>query len=251
MRRPVIPQRNLKLTVEYDGSHFVGWQIQRRKRSVQGEIERALHRLLGKRARVRAQGRTDAGVHALGQIAQCVTRSKMSAGEIQRALNALLPEDIVIRRVEETPRAFHARFDAKARHYRYAILNRPFGSPLDRHRVALVRVPLDVGLMQQEAKALVGRHDFSAFQATNRWKRNPVRRIVSLRVRRQAGYIIIDIVANSFVHHMVRNIVGTLIEIGRGKLPPGSLTRILHARDRRLAGPTAPPEGLCLVKVKY
>lgn len=225
--------------------------MQRQGRSVQGELEQASHRILGERVRVRGQGRTDTGVHALGQVAQCATRSRLSTAAIWRALNALLPEDIVVHRVEGVPRSFHARFDAKARRYRYTILNRPERPVLDRHQVAWVRTPLDVALMRREARSLVGRHDFSAFQASSRMKRNPVRRVRSLRIAKRDEMIYIDIIAGSFVHHMVRNIVGTLIEIGRGKLPAGSLAKILRSRHRSAAGPTAPPEGLCLVRVDY
>lgn len=250
--------RNIRLTIEYDGTNYNGWQIQQKKpkevgteKTIQGVIERVLGGILQEEVRLIGAGRTDAGVHALGQVANFKTKSKTPITVIQKALNGLLPKDIIIRDIEEVKPYFNARFDARSKIYRYQILNRDYSSAFDRLYQYHVPYKLDVRLMRQEARVLVGRHDFKSFQAADKRERMSVRNLRRISIRRDGPAISIDIEADGFLYNMVRNIVGTLIEIGRGKFPPGSMRKILLAKDRTLAGPTAPAKGLSLVQVRY
>ncbi|MFH1645713.1 MAG: tRNA pseudouridine(38-40) synthase TruA [Candidatus Omnitrophota bacterium] len=250
--------KNVKITIEYDGTNYSGWQIQQKKpdevgteKTIQGIIERVLSGILQEEIKIAGSGRTDAGVHAFGQVANFKTKSKMPMAVMQRALNALLPKDIVIVDIEEAKPNFNSRFDAKSKTYRYEILNRDYGSSFDRLYQYYIPYKLDVKLMAKEVKCLVGRHDFKSFQATDKKERDSVRVIKRLSVRKDGSTIFIDIEANGFLYNMVRNIVGTMIEIGRGKFPAGSMRKIMLAKDRTLAGPTAPAKGLALVRVKY
>lgn len=250
--------RNIRLTIEYDGTNYSGWQIQQRRpkeigteKTIQGIIERVLDGILQEEVRLIGAGRTDAGVHALGQIANFKTKSKMPMVVIQRALNALLPKDIVIVYIEEAKPDFNARYDVRSKIYRYQILNRDYNSVFDRLYQYHVPYKLDVRLMRQEARILVGRHNFKSFQAADKRERMPVRNLRRISIRSDGPVISIDIEADGFLYNMARNIVGTLIEIGRGKFPPGSMRRVLRAKDRTLAGPTAPAKGLCLLRVRY
>lgn len=246
--------RNLKLTIEYDGSRYCGWQVQNTKhpaKTIQAAIEKALARILRHKIKLIGSGRTDAGVHAQAQVANFKTASGIPCAQLQRAFNSLLAPDIVISRVEEAGLDFHSRFDAKSKVYRYRILNRPYHSAFLRHTSYYYRYPLNIKLMQDEAGALLGKHDFRSFQARDERQRGSVRAIKSIKISKRAGVVTIDIEADGFLYNMVRNISGTLIEIGRGKLGKGSLKRILLAKDRKSAGPTAPAKGLCLLKVNY
>jgi tRNA pseudouridine38-40 synthase len=245
--------RNLKLEIEYEGTNYCGWQVQNssHKKSIQEVIEKTLRRILQEKIRLIASGRTDAGVHALAQVANFETKSNIRPQKLQRALNSLLPQDIVITAIEEKNPDFHSRFSAKSKTYRYSILNRSYPSALLRNTVYHYPYPLDIKLMQKEAKILLGKHNFKSFQASGKLERDPVRTIKSIKITKSQDRIYIDIEADGFLYNMVRNIVGTLLEIGRGKLPEGSLKKILSAKDRRLAGPTAPAKGLCLIRVKY
>jgi len=244
--------RNIKLIIEYDGTNYAGWQTQSKKhRTIQQALERALQKILRKRIKVIGSGRTDAGVHALTQVANFKTDSGIQLDKLRGGLNAVLPDDIVVTRTEEAGWDFHSRFYAKAKVYRYTICNRPSRPVLLRGRVYFIAQPLNLKLMQREARVLLGRHDFKSFQASAKEERGAVRTIKSLKITRDRDLIHIDIEADGFLYNMVRNIAGTLIEIGRGKQPEGSLRRILLAKDRKLAGPTAPASGLCLLEVKY
>jgi tRNA pseudouridine38-40 synthase len=253
--------RNLKLTVEYDGTNYCGWQIQGRcpSKSIQETIERVLRKILQEKIHLIASGRTDAGVHAQAQVANFKTKSNISLEKLQRALNGLLPGGISISKIEEVPFDFHSRFAAKSKVYRYSILNRKFPSALLRNRVYFYPYPLDIKLMHQEARCLLGRHDFKSFCASGSGTKSTIRTIrnISIRIKRYTLYtirhtlIIIDIEADGFLYNMARNIVGTLMEIGRGRFPKGSLKEILNSKDRKLAGPTVPACGLCLLKVNY
>lgn len=250
--------RNIKLTIEYDGTDYNGWQIQNSRgkdkkhvQTVQKTIKDALEKLLQEEVKLIASGRTDSGVHSLGQVVNFRTNKGLSPGVIQKALNSLLPPDIAIVRAKEVAEDFHATYDAKGKLYRYTIWNKPFPHPLNRFYAYTVYHPLDIGLMKRESKILVGRHDFRSFQARDKKERDSVRTIKKLAIRHDKGFIYIDIEADGFLYNMVRNIVGTLIEVGRGKFEKGSVKRILEARDRRTAGPTAPAKGLCLMKVRY
>lgn len=245
---------NLKLEIEYDGTHYCGWQVQsgsKHTKSIQEVLEKTLRKILQEKIRLIVSGRTDAGVHALRQVANFHTKSEIACEKLQRALNGLLPKDISIIAVEEKGLRFHSRFHAKAKTYRYTILNRKFPSALLRNAAYLYPYALDIKLMQQEARVLLGRHNFKSFQASDRKERGSVRTIKSLKIKKNGDLIQIDIEADGFLYNMARNIVGTLIEIGRGRFAKGSLKRILSSCNRKLAGPTVPACGLCLLQVKY
>lgn len=251
--------RNIKLTLEYDGTDFNGWQRQdRSKRTVQGEIEKALSQILKKKISITASGRTDSGVHAKGQTANFKTTSTMTPVQILKALNALLPEDLAVIAAEEVPLNFHARYSVKSKIYRYTILNRPSRSPLQCRESFFYPRPLNLFQMRKEAKFLLGRKNFKSFRASdpaaeeNGSKgKNTVRTIHRLEIRKNGDFILIEIEANGFLYKMVRNIVGTLLEIGSGQRPAGSIQKILKAKNRKVAGPTAPAQGLCLLEVHY
>jgi tRNA pseudouridine38-40 synthase len=209
-------------------------------------------------------GRTDAGVHALGQVANFKTNSGISLKKLRWALNGLLPEDIVISKVEEVSPHFHSRFDARSRVYRYAILNRNYPAALLKNRVYFYPYPLDIRLMRRQARTLLGRHDFAAFCASGSGAKDTTRTIKRISIKRESFgqgpltyglngslLLVVDIEADGFLYNMVRNIVGTLIEIGRGRFPAGSLRKILLSRNRKLAGPNVPARGLYLLKVTY
>lgn len=245
--------RNIKLTIEYDGTNYAGWQIQNshRSKTIQEVIEKTLRKILQEKIKIIGSGRTDAGVHALGQVANFKTNSKIPLEKIQQALNSLLPDDIVIVKVDEAGPDFHARFDAKSKLYRYLIVNRNYPSAFLRKQSYFYPYPLDVDLMRREAKCLVGRHDFRSFQASDKIGRSSIRTVKQIKIKNSKGMITIDIEADGFLYNMVRNIVGTLVEVGRGRFSAGSTKRILSLKDRRKAGPTAPACGLCLIKVNY
>lgn len=243
---------NYKLEIEYDGTNYCGWQRQSNsRRSIQETIERALQRIFQEKVRLTASGRTDAGVHAKAQVANFKSSKYVYSGKVHNALNGLLPEDIRISRVKIASPGFHSRFDAKSKIYRYTILNRPYSSALSRNAVYCYPYPLDDRLMRKEIKNIFGRHNFKSFAASDKKERNPVKTIKKATVKRDNELIYIDIEADGFLYNMARNIVGTLIEIGRGKMQAGSIKKILLLRNRIFAGPTAPARGLCLLKVKY
>lgn len=237
--------------VEYDGSVFCGWQSQAGQASVQAAVEAALSRVADGPVHVTVAGRTDTGVHGLGQVAHFDTDARRREYAWLRGANANLPGAVSLRWAREVPADFHARFSARARSYRYLILNRPQRPALRRHFTSWVYLPLDEKRMQAGAEYLVGRHDFSAFRASACQARHPVRELYRLAVTRRGDYIAIDVEANAFLHHMVRNLAGVLIAIGSGKYPPEWARDVLESRDRRLGGVTAPAEGLYLVGVEY
>jgi tRNA pseudouridine38-40 synthase len=255
--------RNIRLTLEYNGARYCGWQVQntrlslsnshkkKRKKSIQEVVEDSLHRLLSERVKVIVSGRTDAGVHALAQVANFYTSSKISPSKLNLGLNSLLPEDIKVSNVKEVPSSFHSRYSCKSKLYRYTILNRKHSSPLMQGKVFFYPFFLDIEAMRSESKILLGRHNFSAFCGSLGRDRDPVKTIKKLSILRKKDLIIIDIEGDGFLYNMVRNIVGTLILAGRGKVSKGGLKDILLARDRKKAGQTAPACGLCLIKVKY
>jgi len=245
--------RNIKLEIEYDGSNYAGWQVQPKARgkTIQAVIETKLRKILQEKVKVIVSGRTDSGVHAQAQIANFLTSSKIPLSRLKIGLNGILPEDIKVVKLSEALPDFHSRFSAKSKIYRYTILNRDYSSPLLRHMVFFYPHPLDVKIMRKEALSLLGKYNFSAFQASLGKDKNPVKTIKGIDIKKKDDFIYIDIEADGFLYNMVRNIVGTLIEIGRGRLPKGSLKKILLSRDRRQAGQTASAKGLCLLKVKY
>lgn len=250
--------RNLKLEIEYDGTRYYGWQVQNRRRAsdvrrrtIQETIEKTLQKILQKKVKLIVAGRTDSGVHALSQVANFKTSSKIPLERLRWGLNCLLPEDIKVSRIKKVPLDFNSRFSAKARIYRYTILSRKYSSAFLANRAHFFYYPLDIGLMRKEARALLGRHNFKSFQAADSRERNPQRTIKRIKITKDKDLVCIDIEADSFLYNMVRNISGTLLEIGRGRFSKGSMLRILKSRDRKLAGPALPAKGLCLVKVKY
>jgi tRNA pseudouridine38-40 synthase len=244
--------RTILLTLEYDGSAYHGWQRQPNALTIQEVVETALAKMLGHAVRVHGSGRTDAGVHALGQVAHFRTASQLPLTAFREGLNSLLPRDIAVLQVREVPAGFHARYGAVAKTYEYRILNRPTRSPLHLHSCWWLSRPLDLNLMQAASQRVVGTHDFAAFQASGSDVKTTVRQVTQAFWQElPGGWKYFVITANGFLRGMVRNLVGTLVEVGWGKRPVEDLTRILASRDRRLAGPSAPAAGLYLKEVIY
>jgi tRNA pseudouridine38-40 synthase len=242
-----------RLVLEYDGTDFAGWQVQAgEQRTVQGCLQAALSRVTGQSPRVTGSGRTDAGVHARGQVASVALETRLDAGALLRALNGVLPADVAVVEAAEAPAGFDARRDACSKLYVYSIWNAPHPSPLRARTHCWVPSALDLDAMAVAARAFSGRHDFSSFQAAGSDVKTTVRTISRLEVKGESrGDIAIEVVGDGFLRHMVRNLAGTLIEVGRGRRAPDSMAAVLAARDRRRAGPTAPARGLALIRVGY
>lgn len=244
--------RNIKLTLAYDGTDFSGWQTQPGFRTVQEVLEQAITTLTGEaRVRLNASGRTDAGVHALGQVANFFTTSQHACDVLVRAINAHLPPDVAVLAADEMPQAFDANHDAVRKLYRYVIHDGAVPSPFLRKYCCQSRHPLDAGAMARAAEPLKGRHDFHSFETEWPNRMSSVRTVTHLAVCRFGDYIWIDVEADGFLYNMVRAIAGTLINVGRGYWPESKVVEILQAEDRTVAGPTAPAEGLFLVRVAY
>jgi tRNA pseudouridine38-40 synthase len=242
-----------RLTLEYDGLDFEGWQIQPGgRRTVQGTLEDAIERVTARRVRVTGAGRTDAGVHAEGQVASVWIDARLDVRDLLRSLNGVLPPDVAAVSVGSAPDGFDARRDARSKLYRYRIWNGSHPSPLRARRALCLERPLDVGAMRRAARALVGAHDFASFRAAGSTVETTVRTIFGLAVAGAAGAEILLLVeGDGFLRRMVRALVGTLVEVGAGRRPSGSMPTILAGRDRRAAGPTAPARALTLVRVSY
>jgi tRNA pseudouridine38-40 synthase len=241
-----------KLIVEYDGTPFAGWQIQANGPSIQGELARAIEGLSGERVVPKGAGRTDAGVHARGQVAHIDLERDYPPETVRDALNFhLRPAPIAVLACEIVTEAFDARFSAKARHYLYRIVNRRARLALDRDRAWQVPVPLDAAAMHEAAQHLIGRHDFTAFRSAQCQAKSPLRTLDRLDVTRDGEDILITASARSFLHHQVRSMTGSLKLVGEGKWQPGDLRRVLESRDRTACGPVAPACGLYLMKVDY
>lgn len=244
--------RNIKLTLEYDGSKFFGFQRQTDKPTIQAALEEALSKLFDQPMKIAAAaGRTDSGVHARGQVVNFRVDSPLSLNKIQTGLNALLPYEIVVTQAEEAPGDFHARYGAKAKTYEYLVLNSRLRSPLLNGRAYRFPYPLDLAKMKKAARKLVGCHDFKAFQAAGSNVKSSRRFVHRLTIERKRNLIRFIIEADGFLYHMVRNIVGTLLEVGRGSLAGQDFLKVFRSRKRVLAGPTVPAEGLTLVSVDY
>jgi tRNA pseudouridine38-40 synthase len=237
--------------LEYQGTAYAGWQSQPKRPSVQGWAEAALAHVADAPVSLVCAGRTDAGVHARGQVAHFDTQSRRSLRAWVLGANAELPRDISVAWARPVPQHFHARYSAEARTYRYIILNRGTRSGLWARRATWVHRPLDALAMAQAAAALVGEHDFSAFRAAECQAKSPVRRLERLSVWRRGDWLIMEATANAFLHHMVRNIAGLLIAVGKGEAPPQWAAQVLAGRDRRASAPTAAADGLYLWSVRY
>jgi tRNA pseudouridine38-40 synthase len=242
----------VKLVLEYDGTRYVGWQLQPNGPSIQAEVERALEELHKAPRRVTAAGRTDAGVHALGQVASFFEREPLPVKAYVQGMNAILPADVAVRAASIEPDGFDARRSASGKRYRYRIENAPGRAPLSRNSAWQIFRPLDAGAMRAAAVHLLGRHDFACFQAADCACDQAIRTIRRCDVLGETGgRIEVALEATAFVRHMVRNITGTLVDVGLGKRTPESIPPLLLTRDRALAGPTAPPQGLCLEEVYF
>lgn len=269
--------RNIQLTLAYDGTHYRGWQVQPGARSVQGTLEEAIHRLTGERLRVLASGRTDSGVHALGQVVNFRTESRIPVKQFRPGLQHFLPKDVVVRDATEVPLEFHATYSAKKKRYRYVIHNSPISDPFVSRYADRFDRELDAAAMQEAGQVLAGTHDFRSFETESPRKAGSVRTVTEVTVRRvgtwsvwdpadappppgplppsgEGGgnrFLTIDVVADGFLYNMVRAIAGTLLKVGRGQWTADDVRRILESRDRSRAGPTAPARGLFLVCVDY
>jgi tRNA pseudouridine38-40 synthase len=240
-----------KVTLQYDGTDYVGWQRQASGVSIQGLIEDALAPIEGGPVTVTGAGRTDAGVHALAQVASVSLETPLDTAALQRALNAILPPEVRVVDVERVADEFHARFSARAKTYEYRIVNGPFLSPFERRYAWHLVHPLNVAAMQEAAAALLGAHDFAAFQGAGSAAKTTVRDVTTLEVDFDSPHLSVVATADGFLRHMVRTIVGTLVEVGAGRREPSWVADVLASRDRARAGPTAPPQGLFLVSVDY
>jgi len=244
--------KNFKITIEYDGTPFSGWQIQNNRITVQGEIEKALMTMTGEKVALLGSGRTDAGVHAFGQVANFRCDTTLSPEVFQKGLNSLLPDNVVIKSCETVPEKFHARYDAKSKIYHYRILNQSVPIAIFRKYAWHIRKKLDLNAMQNALSCIVGTHDFKALEGSGSPRSNSIRCIIDAKLEKtDDGFLIFKIEGDGFLKFMVRNIVGTLVDVGLGKITPDDFKRILISQDRNLAGITAPAHGLFLMEVKY
>jgi tRNA pseudouridine38-40 synthase len=251
MTEQLQPLYTIALGIEYDGSRYYGWQRQREVRSVQEKLEKALSQVANEPVTVFCAGRTDAGVHATGQVVHFTTHALRKDAAWTLGVNANLPGDIAVRWVKNVPEKFHARFSATARRYRYLIYNHRLRPAVLQQGVTHYHAPLDAERMHRAAQCLLGEKDFTSFRAVQCQSRTPWRNLMHINVARHGAYVMVDIKANAFVHHMVRNIVGSLMEVGCGNQPEGWIAELLALKDRTLAAATAKAEGLYLVAVDY
>lgn len=240
-----------KLTIEYDGTDYHGWQVQPGMTTIQGTLEEAVARIVGQRVYVMGAGRTDAGVHALGQVASLRASFSHPPDTLRRALTSVLPSDIAVTAVEEVDNDFHAQRCATWKRYRYTLLTRPYPSALERRYTLFVPYPLKINAMADAARTLIGTHDFSAFQAAHSSTESSVRTVLVAGFRQEGDHLSFEIVADGFLRHMIRILMGTLLDIGRGRLQAESLQAILESKDRNQASKTIAPHALCLLEVGY
>ena len=245
-------RKTYKITVEYDGTDFHGWQRQKKDPTIQAAIEAALQTILAQPVTVAGSGRTDAGVHALGQVASFTCESQLGDDALMSGLNALLPDAIVVKECASVSDRFHARFSAKGKTYHYRILNRRLPSAIDRRYAWHISRPLDRNAMRAAIETIIGTYDFSAFEGSGSPRAHATRTITRAKlVEKDDQLLVLEIEADGFLRHMVRNIVGTLVAVGLGKIQDDEFEAVLLSKDRSRAGVTAPPQGLFLVSVKY
>lgn len=245
-------ERKIRLLIEYDGTAYAGWQLQPcEKPTIQQKMEEAIEQITRQKSRVYCAGRTDAGVHAKGQVAHFYTSSSIPAEKFTHALNSALPTDITVLNSSEAEADFDSRKDARGKIYRYSILNRPIRSSLLKNRVWHIKYDLDLDKMRQAARLLEGEHDCKCFQASGCAAVTTIRCIYMIEINRNGELITIDVFATAFLKQMVRNIVGTLVEVGMGRMSPEYMVKLIESRDRSMAGPTAPACGLTMEKIFY
>ncbi len=243
--------RNIKLTIEYDGKDFNGWQKQPNKLNIQGEIERAIFQITGEEVDLIASGRTDAGVHAIAQVANFKTNSNIPIEKIPVAINSKLKKSIRVQNAQEVEERFHSRYNCKRKTYRYIINNTKEGSAIYRNLEYFIPIPLNVNKMKQAIKYFIGEHDFKGFKASGTSSKSSVRTIYEAQIIEQGGRIIIELTGNGFLYNMVRIIAGTMVEVGMEKIKPEEILSIIESGDRKRAGKTLPPQGLYLYNVEY
>ncbi len=245
-------RKNFKLIIEYDGSSYHGWQRQKNRKTIQGEIEKAIMTITGEKIALTGSGRTDAGVHAFGQVANFYCDTEISPEVFQRGLNSLMPKDIIIKKCNTINEKIHARYDAKTKTYQYRILNRTTPAAICRQYAWFIKKKLDLDAMQSAILHIIGTNDFKAFEGAGSPRSSTKRRVINAGLQqKEKEYLIFEIEADGFLRFMVRNIVGTLLDVGLCKITPDDFKKILLSKDRNLAGATAPPHGLFLMNVKY
>lgn len=244
--------RNIKMVLEYDGTRYHGWQRQKNRLTIQQLLEEAIHRITQESATVIGSGRTDAGVHAINQVANFLTSSTLDETKLIKGINSILPNDIVVKQLYEIDGSFHARYHAKSKIYLYQIFNHSIRSALARFYAWFVREPLDFDSMKEAALLLTGKHDFSSFCASGCRIKNHIRTVNKIDLEDDKyGMLRIYVEADGFLKYMVRNMVGMLVDVGRGRRNPSEITSVIDAKDRKKAAITAPPHGLFLKEVKY
>ncbi|MBF0120949.1 MAG: tRNA pseudouridine(38-40) synthase TruA [Desulfobacterales bacterium] len=244
--------KNFKIIVEYDGTQYAGWQRQKESLTIQGEIEKAISKMTDQHVTLHGSGRTDAGVHALGQVANFSCDTRLTPDIFFKGLNSILPNDIVIKSCEQKDERFHARFSAKSKIYNYRILNQILPSAINRNYIWFINKKLHYDAMHEATDHIIGSHDFKSFENTGSPRNSTIRNVISAKfLEKESNLLVFEIEANGFLKFMVRNLVGTLVYVGLQKITPDEFKQILLSKNRKLAAPTAPPQGLFLMQVKY
>ena len=243
--------RNIRLLIEYDGTNYAGWQWQKNAITIQETLSKAIEQVIQEKVAIYGAGRTDAGVHAVGQVANFHTHSNIPSERLLLAINFYLPRDITIKDAADVPESFHAQYCAVSKVYQYTLFNDWVRTSLNRDFCYVCGFQLDMDKMTNAAQYLIGTHDFTSFTTRALQEKNRIRTVKRMEIKKEGKYIYFTVEADGFLYNMVRSIVGTLIEVGRGKIAVENVKDILDARNRNLAGPTAPAKGLCLMEVKY